>query len=120
MRTVTFNIENIKYTSLNKVYSGVHWKIRKDLADEWHNLVGWIFKGLYPQFRPFVGKVTVTMIFHKKGKEMDIDNFALCSKLILDGLKGLAYEDDIQVCKLITEKEKSKENYIEVTLRNYA
>lgn len=61
-------------------------------------------------------ELTVELFFKTKRKS-DVDNF---SKILLDALSGIVYEDDVQIQKLTTTKNYDKENpRIEVTIKNY-
>ena len=119
MRRLSFQIQDPDYTSLNKIYSSRHWSYRKKLADEWHELVGYSFLSQHQSgsFIPYTGKVRVEFIFRKKGREMDVDNFSLCCKFILDSLTECGvWEDDKVVVELRIRKEKSESNQIDVTI----
>ena len=49
-----------------------------------------------------------SLLYHNRTKKPDLDNIA---KAILDGLNGIAYEDDAQVSVLKIEKFYGKEDY---------
>ena len=61
---------------------------------EYERLVGWVAKSA--GCRPVEGPVSVALSVYVKGR-LDADNIA---KSILDGLNGVAYEDDDQVVEL--------------------
>jgi len=61
---------------------------------EYERLVGWVAKSA--GCRPVDGPVSVSLSVYVKGR-LDADNIA---KSILDGLNGVAYEDDDQVVEL--------------------
>jgi crossover junction endodeoxyribonuclease RusA len=69
---------------------------------EYEKLVGWVAKSL--GCRPVEGPVSVALSVYVKGR-LDADNIA---KSILDGLNGVAYEDDDQVIELLVRKHKVK------------
>jgi len=69
---------------------------------EYENLVGWVAKSA--GCRPVEGPVSVALSVYVKGR-LDADNIA---KSILDGLTGVAYEDDDQVVELVVRKHKVK------------
>ena len=76
---------------MNKLYSGVHWSIRKRQADFIHSLVQTtLYANKVPQ-KTFTKPVKVTISYNSK---LDIDNHSYLSKLIVDGLKGYLLEDD--------------------------
>ena len=63
---------------------------------EWERAVGW--SALASGVHVIPGNLAVTLNFRRKGKRRaDLDN--LC-KAVLDGLNGVAYEDDYQVVSL--------------------
>ena len=69
---------------------------------EYERLVGWVAKSA--GCRPVEGPVSVALSVYVKGR-LDADNIA---KSILDGLNGVAYEDDDQVVELLVRKHKVK------------
>ena len=83
---------------------------------EYEKLVGWIAKSL--GCRPLEGPVSVSLNVYARGK-LDADNIA---KSILDGLNGIAYEDDDQVVELLVRKHKVKrkeEERVEIEIREF-
>ena len=46
------------------------------------------------EFRPFIGRVAVTITWRRERRAGDLDNRV---KILLDAIKGLAYEDDGQI-----------------------
>ena len=81
---------------------------------EYEKLVGWVAK--CNRCKPIDGAVAVTLTVYTRGK-MDVDNIA---KSILDGLNGVAYEDDDQVVELLVKKHKVKrkeEERVEIEIR---
>lgn len=81
---------------------------------EYEKLVGWVAKA--SGCRPVEGPVSVSMYVFCRGK-MDVDNVA---KSILDGLNGVAYEDDDQVVELHIWKYRVKnaaEERVEIEIR---
>ena len=76
---------------MNKLYSGVHWTVRKRQADFIHSLVQTtLYANKIPR-KLFKRPVKVTISYNSK---LDIDNHSYLSKLIIDGLKGYLIEDD--------------------------
>ena len=67
---------------------------------EYEEMVGWAAKSA--GCRPVEGPVSVAISVYVKGR-LDADNIA---KSILDGLNGIAYEDDDQVIELLVRKHK--------------
>jgi len=81
---------------------------------EYERLVGWTAKSA--GCRPVDGPVSVALSVYVKGR-LDADNIA---KSILDGLNGVAYEDDDQVIELLVRKHKvrcAKEERVEIEIR---
>ena len=76
---------------MNKLYSGVHWTVRKRQADFIHSLVQTtLYINKVPRM-PFNKPVKVCISYNSR---LDIDNHSYLSKLIVDGLKGYLIEDD--------------------------
>lgn len=81
---------------------------------EYEKLVGWVAK--CSGCRPTEGPVSVSLVVFCRGK-MDVDNVA---KSVLDGLNGVAYEDDDQVVELLVRKHKVKskaDERVEIEIR---
>jgi len=81
---------------------------------EYENLVGWVARcaGCKPAGEP----VAVVLDIYVR-RRMDVDNVA---KSILDGLTGVAYEDDDQVVELLVRKHRVKaaaEERVEIEIR---
>lgn len=65
-------------------------------------LVGWVAKNVLKTKVPTSAKASVAIQFYiHKGQTPDIDNLI---KAILDGLNGIAWQDDKQVVKVIAER----------------
>ncbi len=81
---------------------------------DYEQLVGWTAKAA--GCRPVDGPVAVVLdVFVQR--RMDVDNVA---KSILDGLIGIAYEDDNQVIELLVKKHTAKdatEERVEIEIR---
>lgn len=76
---------------MNKLYSGVHWTVRKRQADFIHSLVQTtLYANKIPR-KLFSKPVKVTISYNSR---LDIDNHGYLSKLIIDGLKGYLITDD--------------------------
>ena len=61
-----------------------------------------VAKSLGEAFNKITGKVKLDVTFHFKDKrKRDIDNYL---KVLLDSLKGLAFEDDDQIYELTVKK----------------
>ncbi len=83
---------------------------------EYERLVGLVAKSA--GCRPVEGPVSVELdIFTQR--RMDVDNVA---KSVLDGLNGVAYEDDNQVVELLVRKHKvtrKEEERVEIEIREF-
>lgn len=79
---------------------------------EYEELVGWTAKAA--GCRPIEGPVEVELWCYTKGRA-DVDNL---SKSILDGLNGVAFDDDSQVVDLHVYKRKVKtDERVEIMIR---
>lgn len=100
-------------------------RIRKDgraytpkRTREYQTLVGWCCRQAMGARPPFSGPVTVGIClrYRAKTRPADVDN---CAKAILDGLTGVAWEDDLQVSGLMVFRSvrpvrEDEEEYAEV------
>ena len=76
---------------MNKLYSGVHWTVRKRQADFIHSLIQTtLYVNKVPKM-PFKSPVKVSISYNSR---LDIDNHSYLSKLIIDGMKGWLIQDD--------------------------
>lgn len=51
---------------------------------------------------PFTERLSVRLVFHLgNNRRVDLDNLSKC---VLDGLNGIVFKDDMQVCELILKK----------------
>ena len=81
---------------------------------EYEKLVGWVAKSV--GCRPVEGPVSVELDVYIR-RRMDVDNVA---KSVLDGLNGVAYEDDDQVVELLVRKHRVKntaDERVEIEIR---
>lgn len=86
------------------------------VTKEYEKLVGWVAKSV--GCRPVEGPVSVALSVYVKGR-LDADNIA---KSILDGLNGIAYEDDDQVVELMVRKHKvtrKEEERVEIEIMEF-
>lgn len=73
------------------------------------------WKALHQQLQPMAGNVAVYVNVYRARKAGDLDNYA---KVMLDALKGVAYQDDNQVVELHMWRHDDKDNpRVEVELR---
>ena len=84
---------------------------------EYEKLVGWVAK--CAGCKPLNGPIAVKLHLFLRGRSGDVDNYC---KSILDGLNGVAYEDDDQVVELQVRKYKVKrkeEERVEIEIREF-
>ena len=82
---------------------------------EYEKLVGWVAK--CSGCKPLNGPLAVNLYLYIKGRSGDVDNYC---KSLLDGLNGIAYQDDGQVVELLVRKHKAKrkeEERVEIEIR---
>ena len=85
-----------------------------ETTKEYEKLVGWVAKAA--GCKPVKAPVAVVLNVYIKCK-LDADNIA---KSVLDGLNGIAYEDDDQVVELLVRKHRVKaaaEERVEIEIR---
>ena len=100
-----------KVVSNNKFYSGMHWVVRKKLADAWHEE---IFYECKRQKIPKFSFVHITIKSISK-RVLDADN--ICAKLCIDGLvlAEIIKDDSPEYVKsvtLVSEKGKEEQTII--------
>lgn len=91
---------NIKFAmpkkiSTNKIYSGVHWAVRKAQADLYHEYINTYAKEY--ELKPVTEyPIDIEYIFTFKGKPLDTTNATYMAKLCEDGLvkSGIIEDDD--------------------------
>ena len=66
---------------------------------DYEQLVGWIWKET--RIKPLTGPVSVRLDFWIGGRDKDLDNLV---KAVLDGLNGVAWEDDSQIVSITATK----------------
>lgn len=103
-------LKDLPKVSLNKIYSGVHWKIRSKLKDDYKFLIKNQFKGVFCKDKIY----NVDYIFYFKSSPLDASNTAFMAKLIED---VIFENDDYKVINKISlqSKQNSKE-FIEITV----
>lgn len=86
--------------SLNSIYGGLHWGLRRKQSQEIHEIVRLSMQAQNVSQEIF--KNPVNIIF-KWNSKLDLDNHGYIAKLIVDGLKGvLIYDDRKKYIKSIT------------------
>ena len=74
-------------------YDGEHFYTPSQTV-EWEETVGWQCKDQF-KHRPLLGPLGINFIFYREDRRrVDLDNL---EKAMLDGLKGILYEDDSQI-----------------------
>jgi Holliday junction resolvase RusA-like endonuclease len=95
--------------SLNKFYSGMHWRVMQRHRDEWHTLF-WISFKKAKLPKPLTTPITVSVTQYCK-RLRDVDNAVISAKFCLDTLREHGYiPDDTPeyVNKVILECQKAK------------
>jgi len=91
MTILRYNIPKQYKTSTNKIYSGIHWRKRKDIADFFHLLP-------LPDCRllkPITKKVNIKFEFYFKSRYLDSSNCSFMWKCLEDWLvKSWLIKDD--------------------------
>ena len=77
--------------SLNLIYSGVHWKKRREKATDIHNLVKIQLKKQKVEKKICENPVVIEIIYNSN---LDIDNHGYLAKLIIDGMKDYLIQED--------------------------
>lgn len=100
---------------------------------DFEKTIGWEFKRSYPNHQMILTAIRITIVacfkvtpsWTKKKKlsaldgsmrhtmKPDIDNLA---KAIMDGLNGIAYKDDNQVCELVIKKVYGENDFVEIEI----
>lgn len=83
--------DNIVKISTNKIYAGIHWRVRKTLKDNYKTLTNKILNTI----EPIEGKVDLHFDFYFKGKTLDSSNCSLMAKILEDCMveKGILKDD---------------------------
>ena len=108
-------INNHKVISWNELYEARHWRVRKGIADEIHQLVK--YESMGQEIPSFDKPVTITVIAGKHDHLVDCDN--VCSKLYIDGLVGAGVIDNDStkyVSQVTTRSVKGNINYVEIEI----
>lgn len=93
MRKIEFGLSlkiNSKL-SLNRIYGGIHWGIRKKQSQKIHEAVRLSLQAQNVPKEPFKAAVDITFRWNSK---LDLDNHGYVAKLIIDGMKGYLLKDD--------------------------
>lgn len=77
--------------SMNEIYSGKHWSVRKKTADEIHELTQWCMIMSLVKKELYKKPVVVTISYDSR---LDIDNHGWLSKMIIDAMKDYILKDD--------------------------
>lgn len=97
--------------SLNSLYAGVHWAVRKKQADKGHQACSTL--SVAPFIKPV--KLTFTPIVGKRARARDCSNYAYAVKVIEDGLvhAKIIKDDTNEYVKSITTNEPVTDRSIE-------
>jgi len=86
--------------SLNKIYAGIHYRVRNAQKDDYH------FAVMSVNPPPYQGKFPVQVHYHfcLQGKPLDISNYSYMTKLIEDSLVacGVLPDDNPKYVRSIT------------------
>jgi len=108
-------LEDYKCVSWNTLYAGKHWTVRQEMANYAHQSVQVALLKLkkIPHFKK---RVTITVTAYLK-RPVDPDN--VCSKLVIDGLKGKVIDDDTwkDVLSVTTKSIKSNKEFTEILIK---
>lgn len=124
MRKIEFTIP-IKINgelSLNSIYKGLHWAIRRKQSQRIHEIVKLSMESQSIPKRPFEKPVNINFKWHSK---LDLDNHGYIAKLIIDSLKGYLIKDDTEkyINKITHEYQKDKGVRVKIeeieTMNNY-
>ena len=77
--------------SLNSIYGGLHWGIRRKQSQKVHEIVRLCMKSQNIPQKIFEKPVNIDFKWHSK---LDLDNHGYIAKLIIDSLKGYLIQDD--------------------------
>ncbi len=67
------------------------------------------------QNHPFACEVEVRIDLYRSSRHIDIDNI----KIVPDSLKGIAFLDDYQMRRLVTEKHRDERERVEISVRPF-
>jgi len=86
--------------TMNKIWAGIHWRKRKEIADDAHLAVRAAINGK----KRFQGPVTIDYYPFIKGRRYDLTNYALTCKGIEDGLVlcGIIQGDSFKYVRRVT------------------
>lgn len=93
MRKIEFGLSlkiNSKL-SLNRIYGGIHWGIRKKQSQKIHEAVRLSLQAQNIPKELFKSPVDIVFRWNSK---LDLDNHGYVAKLIIDGMKGYLLKDD--------------------------
>ena len=93
--------------SLNRIYGGIHWGVRRKQSQKVHEIVRLSMKSQNIPKRLFEKPININFKWHSK---LDLDNHGYIAKLIIDSLKGYLIKDDTEkyINKITHEYQKDK------------
>ena len=77
--------------SLNSIYGGLHWGVRRKQSQKVHEIVRLSMKSQNVPQKMFEKPVNIAFKWHSK---LDLDNHGYIAKLIIDSIKGYLIQDD--------------------------
>lgn len=96
---------------LNAYWSGKHYAVRSKDADYWHSIVADAMRRQEVRNYPFENPVGITILFNDN---LDCDNHAAMTKMIIDGMKGRVIHDDNRKWVKSVEMKFHHKDYIRV------
>lgn len=93
--------------SLNSIYGGLHWGIRRKQSQKIHEIVRLSMKSQNIPQKMFEKPVDINFKWNSK---LDLDNHGYIAKLIIDSLKGYLIQDDTRkyINRITHEYQKDK------------
>lgn len=94
--------------SLNSIYGGLHWGIRRKQSQKVHEIVRLSLQSQNIPKKPFNKSINIGFKWNSK---LDLDNHGYIAKLIIDALKGyLIHDDTIKYIKSIKHEYHDEES----------
>lgn len=110
---LTITIPNERAPSWNKMYAGMHWSKRVELAQT----IWWkVYAAMPHNAKMFDVPVDVSIVATYKGRIVDSDN--VVGKIFIDAIKGKLIRDDDPryVRRVTTESKHGKHNSVTIQL----
>ena len=109
-----FTIPIVEKVSANKIYSGVHWAVRKKIADKYHEAIRILMTrtsrqfgrsaAIYELFSKLHVPKDIIFTFYFKNRPLDCSNCFFLAKVCEDGMvkAGILTDDSPKYVKSIT------------------